>query len=339
MAAAASVPAPPSTASATRRTYRLDQLQRALGHALPASSVAAGGPLELSAVNEPPLLAAADVIEDDRLRAHEPGAAVEPPFAAFLDGTQRSDLVGQGGDGAPIVSGIVAAVVREWRGRSARTWHHVRRHRLYAPRAAMAPDEWNAVSTIGLEVTDTSSDEPALADAHPAAQRDAALRLVRRDRERLELQLAQRWCAERSETLYVDGGLRGSEVLARASQTVGVIKSHRTLYGDRGARRVIYDLAEGDRTSVFVVSSPGRVPVASWYLRLRGRVGREVLWGLVRVEVSYDADAPAHRITQRADAVSRRILAERTPTAHPDARWDTMVYGIRDCEVLLKSIP
>ncbi len=333
------VPVTPAIAP-ERRAYRPDQLQRALERALPASSIATGaGPLELSTATEPPLLVAAELLEDDRLRIHVPGAAIEPPFAAFLDGTQRSDLVAQGGDGAPIVSGVVAAVIREWSERSAHTWQHVRRHRLYAPRAAMTPHEWSAISAIGLDVTDTSADEPALDDAHPAAQRDAALRAVRRDRERLELQLAHRWCAERTETLYIDGGLRGSEVLARAAQTVGVIKSHRTLYGDRAARRAIYDLAEGERTSVFVVASPGREPVASWYLRLRGRAGRDVLWGLVRVEVSHAAGAPRQRVTARADAVSRRILAERTPTAHPDARWDTMVYGVRDCEVLLKTMP
>jgi hypothetical protein len=32
------------------------------------------------------------------------------------------------------------------------------------------------------------------------------------------------------------------------------------------------------------------------------------------------------------------MLAERAPVALPDARWDVMVYGIRDCEQYLSAI-
>jgi hypothetical protein len=240
-------------------------------------------------------------------------------------------------DGAPVVSGRVAAAVREWRGGRVSTWRHAVHQRLYAPRSAM-PEEWARIGRVGLALVDTSDGAPELVDAHPSAHRDAALERIRRDREALELRLAHAWCAERSETLFLDGGLRGSELLATSAHTVGVIKTHQTLYGDRAARRVIHDLGEGERTSVFVVASRGRVPVASWYLRLRGREGRNLLWGLVRVEVRLDAGVPRREVTARADAVSRRVLAERTPTAHPDARWHTMVYGVRDCEVFLRAI-
>lgn len=327
-------------AAAPPGQWRLDQLQRALAAALPSASLSTEGiPLELSTTVDPPVLAAADVVEDAALCVHVPDALPVAPFAAFLDGTQRSTLVAHARDGVPIVSGVVAAVVRAWHGGRATTWRHARSHRLYAPAAALQPAEWNAIQSLGLEVRDTSDGEPELADAHPAAQRDAALRLVQRDRDQLEQQLAHAWCAERADALYVDGGIRGSVVLARAAQPVGVIKSHRTLYGDRAARRVVYELQAGERTSVFVVASPSRVPVASWYLRLREPAGRDPLWGLVRVEVRHEPAAAPAAITVRADEVSRRILGERTPTAHPDARWDTMVYGIHDCEVLLKATP
>ncbi len=325
-------------AAAPPGPWRLDQLQRALAAALPSASLSTDAtPLELSTSADPPVLAAADVVEDGTLIVHAPAQVGVAPFAAFLDGTQRSTLVAHGEDGVPIVSGVVAAVIREWHDGHAATWRHVRSHRLYAPAAALQRAEWNAIRSLGVDAHDTSSDEPALADAHPAAQRDAALNQVQRDREQLELQLAQAWCAERRDALYVDGGLRSSVVLARAAQPVGVIKSHRTLYGDRAARRVIYDLQAGERTSVFVVASPSRVPVASWYLRLRDAGGHDPLWGLVRVEVRHEPDASRSEITARADTVSTRVLGERMPTAHPDARWDTMVYGIRDCEVLLKA--
>ncbi|HEU4990690.1 MAG: hypothetical protein KGL93_11465 [Gemmatimonadota bacterium] len=334
------IQAPASAPPAPAERWRLDQLQRALAGVLPdASLTTQGAPLELSAPSDPPVLAAAEVVEDGVLRAHAPGAGDEPPFVAFLDGTQRSDLVGHAPDGVPIVSGTVAAVVREWRDGHARTWRHARQQRLYAPRAAMPPSAWGAIEALRLPVVDTSADDPSLTDAHPAAMRDAALERIQRDREQEEQQVAHAWCSERDEALYVDGGLRGSVVLARASQPVGVIKSHRTLYGDRAARRVVFELRAGERSSVFVVASPSRVPVASWYLRLRDPAGHDPLWGLVRVEVRHEAGASRAAIMRRADAVSRRILGERMPTAHPDARWDTMVYGIRDCEAFLKAMP
>ncbi|HVB30877.1 MAG: hypothetical protein WBQ26_01235 [Gemmatimonadaceae bacterium] len=326
-------------AAADTANLRLDELQRALARALPSASLTTEGgpPLELSPATDPPVLARADVIEDDALRVHRVAGAPEAPFLAFLDGTQRSDLVAHTNDGAPIVLGVVGAVIREWTGGRGATWSHGRQQRLYAPRAAMLPAEWDAVTSLGLTAIDTSANDAGLAEAHPAAHRDAAIQQIQSDRGQLEQRLAQRWCAERAEALYVDGGLRGSVVLARASQTVGVIKSHRTLFGDRAARRVIFALAAGERTSVFAVASPSMVPVASWYLRLHERAGRDPLWGLVRVEVRHEPDAPRAALRSRADGISARILAERTPTAHPDARWDTMAYGIRDCEVFLRA--
>ncbi len=325
--------------AADTANLRVDELQRALARVLPSASLSTEGgpPLERAVAADPPVLAPADVIEDDALRMHRVAGASEPPFSAFLDGTQRSDLVAHTADGAPIVRGAVGAVIREWTDRRAATWSHVRQQRLYAPRAAMLPAEWDAVASLGLTAIDTSASDAALADAHPAAHRDAAIQQIQSDRGQLEQRLAQRWCAERAEALYVDGGLRGSVVLARAPQTVGVIKSHHTLFGDREARRVIFELAAGERTSVFAVASPSMVPVASWYLRLREPTGRDPLWGLVRVEVRHDPDAARTQLGARADRLSRRILHERTPTAHPDPRWDTMVYGIRDCEVFLKA--
>jgi hypothetical protein len=51
------------------------------------------------------------------------------------------------------------------------------------------------------------------------------------------------------------------------------------------------------------------------------------------VEVAVTAD-----LTARADLVSRWLLAERAPVALPDARWDVMVYGVRECEQYLSAI-
>jgi hypothetical protein len=62
------------------------------------------------------------------------------------------------------------------------------------------------------------------------------------------------------------------------------------------------------------------------------------MWGLVRVEVAYPEPHGMARVGDLANEVSRWILAEASPLALPDARWDKMVYGVRDCEEFLRAI-
>jgi hypothetical protein len=61
------------------------------------------------------------------------------------------------------------------------------------------------------------------------------------------------------------------------------------------------------------------------------------MWGLVRVEVSAGAVTDIATLARLANDVSRWILAEVSPVALPDRRWDKMVYGIRDCEEFLRA--
>jgi hypothetical protein len=56
------------------------------------------------------------------------------------------------------------------------------------------------------------------------------------------------------------------------------------------------------------------------------------------VEIAQPGAEEMDRIGQRADEVSRWILGEAAPLALPDARWDKMVYGVRDCEEFLRAI-
>ena len=121
----------------------------------------------------------------------------------------------------------------------------------------------------------------------------------------------------------------------RARCAVGVVKSHRTLYAEGDALSVVFRLGEGERTTVFAIEPSRRTPVASWYLRLRDATGRDPTFGLLRVEVALDT---ADNLTPRADEVSRWLLAETSPIAMPDARWDRLAYGIRDSEEFLRAI-
>ena len=99
---------------------------------------------------------------------------------------------------------------------------------------------------------------------------------------------------------------------------------------------ILNGLMPRERSSVFRITSPRRTTVASWYLRMRDPHGHDPMWGLVRVEAA--VPNAGEDFAERADRISRWILAEASPIALPDARWDKMVYGVRDCEEYLRAI-
>jgi len=193
------------------------------------------------------------------------------------------------------------------------------------------------LQSLDIDVVDAT---PISGDAaaHPFALRDEAVHRIQDDRETAERELAELWCQHEQEPLFIDGNISGSEKVAVAACTVGVVKSHRTLYAEGDALRTVFGLRRGERSSVFRVTSPKRVPVASWYLRARDPVGHDPMWGLMRVEIAPPSPIDRDSIGPRADQISRWILAEASPLAMPDARWDKMVYGIRDCEEFLRAV-
>ena len=320
-------------------------IQRQLARLLPEARTTPGADslLELSAQPaEPARLIDAVLIEPGPMRAHRVFGEPEAGFAAFLDGTQASRVVAYA-NGIPIVHGTVAAVVRQRRNRRLATWARpIVRQRLYAPIGQLSSGWSEALARLELEVVDTSvaSDgQPAtMASAHPFTLRDAAIHRVQKDREAAEQELAERWCSLEKDPLFIDGGISGSDTVAVSACTVGVVKSHRTLYAEGDGLHVILGLAARERSSVFRVTSPKRVMVASWYLRMRDATGHDPMFGLVRVEIAHPSRLEEHAVAARADVVSRWILAEAAPLALPDARWDKMVYGIRDCEEFLKAV-
>jgi hypothetical protein len=298
------------------------------------------GTLELaSSSTDAPRLISATVLEGSgSLRARRVFGDPIPGFRGFLDGTQRSriavHLVG-----VPIAVGTVAAVVRERRNRRMHTWRvPLVETCVYAPRALLAPHHWELfASSWGDRLIDTG-DGGADLGAHPISLRDAAFHQVQARRESLERRLAELWCSTEHDRLFIDGGISGSEAVAVSSCTVGVVKTHRTLYAEGSALGVVLGLGHRERSSVFRITSPKRTTVASWYLRLRDPVGHDPMWGLIRVEIAHPEPQETHLIGDRADEISRWILAEASPLALPDGRWDKMVYGIRDCEEFLRAI-
>ena len=299
------------------------------------------GTLELASswVDAPKLVSATVLEGSGPLRARRVFDAPIAGFRGFLDGTQRSVVAGHV-RGAPLVHGTVAAVVRERRNRRMHTWNlPLVETRLYAPRSVLSRQEWESLGAMyGHGLVDTTDGQSAVA-AHPFALRDQAIHRVQDHREALETRLAERWCASEHDRLFIDGGISGSESVAVSSCTVGVVKSHRTLYGEGAALQTILGLGPRERSSVFSITfASRRTSVASWYLRLRDPIGHDPMWGLVRVEVAHPEPQEVHAIGDRADEVSRWIMAEASPLALPDARWDKMVYGVRDCEEFLRAV-
>lgn len=319
---------------------------RSLMHRLPGVSVMDGATsVEPLATSDPPTLRAATVVEGSALRAvrvPDFSPQAKSGFGAFLDGTQKVQIVGHHG-GMPIVIGTVSAAVRIRVNRRMTTWGpqppRVER-KIYLPlrylpalaeiremSADAAQASWQIVDT---STADRSGEYPS---QHPTVLLERATRAVDHQRERLEDRLAEAWCAKGEAPLFIDGGISRSASVASSSCAVGVIKSHRTLYVEGDALRIVLGLRKGERSSVFRVSPRSRSSVMSWYLRLRSGEGRDALWGLVRVEVA-ERDRPS----DRANEISRWVMAETTPLSLPDGRWDKMAYGVRDCEEFLRAI-
>lgn len=328
-----------TSASSIGPPARARSVARVLAELFPDSATVEGErALELSgAASEPPRLISATIIEGHELRARRVFGEPVVGFAAFLDGKQDSIVEMYRPGGVPIVRGRVGAVIRDRRNQRLYTWRHVIEEALYVPRAHMRAGDWERLLASGITVRDTTDGE-ADASEHPLALRESAIHRVQKDRELVEQKLALEWCARENRPLLIDGGISGAEPIAHAACAIGVIKSHRTLYARGDALSVVLALGRAERSSVFLVTSPKRASVASWYLRIRDPRGRDPMWGLVRVEVAAPVAGANHDIGARADEVSRWILAEAAPVALPDGRWDKMVYGVRDCEEFLRAV-
>jgi hypothetical protein len=280
--------------------------------------------------SEKAITVAASILEGTTVRAQRILGPPEPGFTAFLDGAQSSRVVFYLG-GVPLVQGTVSAIIRERRNRRMTTWRHESETALYLPRRHIPAALWD--ESAGVHLVDTCEDEAGIPPStHPVALAERAYSMVRHRRDALETKLAERWCGQAPGPLFVDGSISGSPRVGTSTCVAGVVKSHRVLYVEGDAMSTVLGLGCGERSSMLRVTARWAT-VATWYLRLRAPDGRDPLWGMVRVEIPEQ-----HARPERADEISRWILAEASPLSLPDARWDTMVYGIRDCEETLRAV-
>jgi hypothetical protein len=301
----------------------LTSLRRALAAAgiTPASVV----PAASAGRREEAEIHLAQLVEGDRVEALPIGDPVGwPGPVAFLDGVQHSEVVGYAGS-SPIVVASAAAAVRERTDRVLATRVMRRRDLAIGRRAALdaAGPALDALERV--ELSDADPPHPIRELAQAGAALDDA-------RGALEVAVGVAYRGGSSAWLVVDGSLAESPVWARDPRMVGVAKSHSSLPFDGADLESYLRLPVGYRSPIFAPASRRLAPVRAWAVRLWPWEGKDLLHGLIRVEV-----APASGTPETADRISRWLMAERAPISAPDPRWDRMLYGIRSVEEFLRA--
>lgn len=258
------------------------------------------------------------------------GPAQESVDAGFADGVQRFAVEGWVGV-APVVRGYVAAAVLHRHDRVLAPAAYRREEFIVAPLARLGGRIVDDLAGTGLPVYDADADRP-----HPLMDVQRAAQVVERRRERLEADVVREYRSRYPGVwLVVDGSLAGhtdGETAATGRYLVGVIKSHETQFLAGRDLETALTLPEGCRTGVFRRAGPGGVELYSWYLRLRDWAGRDLLYGLLRVE-----RFPGDGVVGEVGEISRWLLAERAPVSAPDGRWDRLLYPIHMVEDFLRA--
>ena len=301
----------------------LDSIRRAVRARglTPATMVpeASGGRIEEACIRP------ARVVEGDTLRMISIGLPEAwPGSLAYLDGIQRSEIIGYDGS-APIVVAEIAAAVRERQNRRLRTVVEARRMvALGRPSALAAAGD----ALEGLQAVPLSEDEPP----HPLRDLVNAGHALDQARGALEVVVGDRYRAGCDGWMVLDGSLAVSPRWAADHRMVAISKSHSVLPFDGADLEQYLRLPCAHRSSVYAPATRSLAPVRAWGLRLWPWEGKDLLHGLVRVEV-----APVNESTEQANEISRWILAERAPVSAPDRRWDRLLYGIYSVEQYLKA--
>ncbi len=260
-------------------------------------------------------------------------SVAENQFNYFMDGIQRSWLLYYQ-NFVPVYYGYTAAVVRQRQEAVLSKWNYVNREALYLPFGQFDPEELDRLRSQQLPLQNSESDSSLASTPQTMLDREKARNAITLSRERLEVDLAQQWInSDRHGWLVMDGSITTSQATAEHPRVVGLIKSHNTQYFQFPEQSVILNLQVGERSSTF--SPPSRHQVCSWYLRLRDQTNQDIHFGLIRVEASLKSIKKDRGL---CDRLSQWIMTERRPLSLPDARWDKMIYPIRDCEQYLRSL-
>jgi len=262
----------------------------------------------------------AQLIEPSMVVRNPGPAEVCPHPLAFLDGIQRHEVVGYAGT-SPLILGEVAGAVRERNQRDARTVITRRRSVVIGRPEALAvvPNEFDTIA-LGTEES-----------PHPLRDLELARAALDRARNELEREVGDEYRRGSANWLIVDGSLAEFPGWANDEHMIGVSKSHATLPFEGADLATYLHLPAGHRSSIFQPASRQWAPVFAWALRLWDWTGKDLFYGLVRVEM-----APRPQTLVLADMISRWLLAERAPVS-ADPRWDRLLYGIHGVEEFLRA--
>jgi hypothetical protein len=285
----------------------------------------AASPLHPGAGGEEGRIRQARLVEDASVAWYPvPPPEAWPDPVAFLDGVQRAVLLAYAG-AAPLVLGHAAAAVRERRERRLAGVLESRRLLLIGRPAAL---EAAGPALAGLDTLALPTDEPP----HPGRDLANAGRALDRVRGALELSLGEQYRGRSAGWLLVDGPLTESPLWAADPHLVGIARTHATLPFDGSDLERFLHLPAGHRTSVYEPETRSVSPVLEWALRLWPWEGKDIFHGLVRVQV-----APENGTAERADLISRRILAERAPLSPAGDGWDRLLYGMHTVQRFLRA--
>jgi hypothetical protein len=242
----------------------------------------------------------------------------------FLDGVQRTELLGYVGT-TPVLAARIAAGVRRRTERRSVGSVVLERQLVVARASVLALLGELPPGSEGLPLADH---EPA----HPVADHDRARAAVDAARTALEIAAARAFRDRHpGHWLLVDGTLTISPDWSTDHRMVAVVKSHGTLPFEGRDLEHYLALPAGHRSSVFAPATRQVTPVHACALRLWPWHGRDLLYGLVRVEFAAGDDP-----TPLASRLARHLLAERAPLAN-DARQDRLLYGVHEVERWLRA--
>ena len=309
--------------AAESRPAPLAELRRRL-RAVPGVVTASVEPPASRGRTEEARIIPGTLIEPAPATARPVGPPERCPFpVAFLDGIQRHAVVGYV-DAMPLVVGEVAAAVRERSDREACT--------VSSQSQTVVIGRPEALARVDRAIRDCRtvalpSEEPV----HPLRDLELARAAIDRVRGEVERSVGDRYRRGAKHWLIVDGSLAEFPDWATDPRMIGVSKSHATLPFE-GADLITYlHLPSMHRSSVFQPASRQWAPVYAWGLRLWDWTGKDLFYGLVRVEA-----APVAETLGMADRMSRWLLAERAPIS-ADPRWDRLLYGIHGVEEFLRA--
>jgi len=270
-------------------------------------------------------LAVSRVVEGDSLAIRDVGRPeVCPEPLAFLDGVQSVETLCYVST-MPLVAAVIAAAVRLRTNGRLQTVARAERRLLVGREEVLAAA---GIRDSAFELLVLPNDERC----HPLKELELAHRAVDAARAGLERRVGERFRAEHGGWLVLDGVLPDTEPWVTDPRAIGVSKSHATLPFSGPELDRYLNTPAGSRTTVFEPATGRATPVHSWGLRLWPFEGRDLLHGLVRIEVAARPDT-----VERVDEMSRWILAERVPLSRPDPRWDRLLYGVSTVERHLRA--